>query len=197
MCAITTAALCRTAIADCLTPEQLLALADQVLAVEPHHPRVDRWLLAAIALVESAGYPKAVGDNGRAVGLFQFHVATWRDVWKNELSPPNRTMAIAAMTAAVRYLTIGARRLDRPDHRPWKDWRLAAFHNAGNVKGCNRAYGEKVVRLMKTIQKNRKATSCKPGHSSWKAPASSDPSPRLNPRRRAFSEKAQNENRQS
>lgn len=33
----------------------------------------------AIAKVESSGNTKAVGDNGKAIGIFQIHESCWRD----------------------------------------------------------------------------------------------------------------------
>jgi hypothetical protein len=41
-------------------------------------PSVD-LLLDAIAMVESNGDPHAVGDNGRAIGIYQIHKSYWRD----------------------------------------------------------------------------------------------------------------------
>lgn len=37
-------------------------------------------LLNRIAMVESSGNPHAVGDGGRARGLYQFHARTWQHV---------------------------------------------------------------------------------------------------------------------
>ena len=39
-------------------------------------------VLDAIAIVESAGDPNAIGDNGNAIGLFQI----WESYWTDGLS---------------------------------------------------------------------------------------------------------------
>jgi len=41
---------------------------------------VDSQWLATLAEVESSGNPQAVGDGGKARGLYQMHLATWMDV---------------------------------------------------------------------------------------------------------------------
>ena len=40
---------------------------------------VEGWQVDAVIRIESAGNPKAVGDNGAAIGLGQFHRAAWID----------------------------------------------------------------------------------------------------------------------
>lgn len=39
----------------------------------------EAWQVDAIVNIESAGNPRAIGDNGAARGLGQFHRATWAD----------------------------------------------------------------------------------------------------------------------
>lgn len=41
---------------------------------------VDSQWLDTLAQVESSGNPKAVGDGGKARGLYQMHAGTWMDV---------------------------------------------------------------------------------------------------------------------
>lgn len=43
---------------------------------------VDTHFLNTLAQVESSGNPKAIGDSGKAAGLFQFHKGTWEDTSK-------------------------------------------------------------------------------------------------------------------
>jgi hypothetical protein len=40
---------------------------------------VDGQFLDKLASIESSGNPKAIGDGGRAIGMFQFHKAAWQD----------------------------------------------------------------------------------------------------------------------
>lgn len=40
---------------------------------------VEAWQVDAVIRIESAGRPYAVGDNGAARGLAQFHQAAWQD----------------------------------------------------------------------------------------------------------------------
>lgn len=47
-------------------------------AKTPEKPQVD-LLLDAIARVESNGNPRAVGDSGRALGVYQIHKSYWKD----------------------------------------------------------------------------------------------------------------------
>ncbi len=137
-----------------LKPHELLDLADECLAREPHHPRVTRWLLASIAMRESGGNPKAVGDHGHAVGLFQFHVAAWsescRVSWRGHY--PLRTDATESMIAAIRYLTRGANALDRAYGGGWGPELLATWHNTGHVCKNTGDYGRQVVRIARRLQ---------------------------------------------
>lgn len=50
----------------------LLLLCPSLLAV-------DGRFLDRLATVESSGNPRAIGDGGRAVGLYQFHRSAWED----------------------------------------------------------------------------------------------------------------------
>lgn len=79
-------------------------------------------LLAAIALVESGGNPAAVGDHGRAFGLYQIHAGVVTDVnrhfgttWRHvEVMDPN----IAAKVARAYLEYYGALYLARTGQAP-------------------------------------------------------------------------------
>lgn len=80
-------------------PEQSFTIQSRILAHESYysddadvvsyeiHPRTKSGLmleemnevLDAIAIVESAGDPNAIGDNGNAIGLFQIWESYWKD----------------------------------------------------------------------------------------------------------------------
>ena len=131
-------------------------------ALESEHAPVDAVLntrlLTAIAIVESGGDTQAVGDSGAAVGLFQFHRAAWFDCFQGAACPkgskvsplPLRTNAKASAVAAVRFLRWGERRLVRAG-KPVTIRTLAMFHNAGNVGGLNKVYGERVAKVYARI----------------------------------------------
>ena len=53
-------------------------MASKLMAVGP----VPESWFAAIEGIESGGNPKAVGDGGKARGLFQFHKEAWEDTTK-------------------------------------------------------------------------------------------------------------------
>jgi hypothetical protein len=53
-------------------------MATKLMALDP----VPESWYAAIEGIESGGDPKAVGDGGKARGLFQFHKAAWEDTTK-------------------------------------------------------------------------------------------------------------------
>ena len=59
-----------------------VALSYQLNAMQP-----DEAFVNAVSVVESNNNPKAVGDNGRAVGPFQFWEIAWRDVSENYREP--------------------------------------------------------------------------------------------------------------
>ena len=40
---------------------------------------VEAWQVDTVIRIESAGRPSAIGDNGKAIGLAQFHQAAWQD----------------------------------------------------------------------------------------------------------------------
>ena len=59
-----------------LMPAWVAAASASAATVDPND--IER-LLDAIARIESHGDPKAVGDGGRALGVYQIHRAYWQD----------------------------------------------------------------------------------------------------------------------
>lgn len=109
------------------------------------------WV-AAIILRESSGYPDAVGDKGKAVGLGQFHEGTWREVWRGMCPPSDRTNSMLSARGVVRYMREGERKCVR---RRWSAWfiRLADHHNAGHIHKGSTEYGRSVEGWMLRVRR--------------------------------------------
>lgn len=120
-----------------LTTTQLRELAEVAIAQEKDSP-LSADELVAMCLVESNGDPDAVGDGGKAVGLFQFHTGTWKD---HTHSPLNRRDPFASFVVAIRYAKRGAR-LCATHHVVPTRWVLWRHHNAGNIFTKNYGYSE-------------------------------------------------------
>ena len=92
-------------------------------------------LLDRIAMIESSGRADAVGDGGRARGMFQLHEAAWSDAKKrNPLVGDyvkQSTKAEASRLAAKTYLTILAERFTLKNQRPPTPGELYACYNMG------------------------------------------------------------------
>lgn len=135
-----------TIIATALSIATLNRLADNAIALE-HGSPLTRNELVAMCLVESSGNPSAVGDGGKAVGLFQFHAPTWKDILP---SNPPRTDPLWQFRAAIRYAKRNAalRRGKRLGPTARSLWMA---HNAGNVRGHNTGYADRCERTLKTL----------------------------------------------
>jgi len=134
-----------------MTLPELLALATSTLNSVPHHPAVTPELCAAICWVESSGRPDANGDDGKALGLAQFHLATWvrfRDACHpHAMAPARRTCPDCSMRALVRELSFAAERAARfkPNNAGFVRRFLCRFHNAGTYDDRNTVYCRKVA----------------------------------------------------
>jgi hypothetical protein len=97
-------------------------------------------LLAAFRQIESNGNYKAVGDNGKAWGAYQFHKARW-----NELADPKRYGTAsnqeqdAAMKKAVYRYWRDATKHGAKDILAW----VANWHNLGHGAEQQTAYVQK------------------------------------------------------
>lgn len=134
-----------------LTTTQLRSLADQAIQLEGSSPLTADELVA-MCLVESGGNPNAVGDGGRAVGLFQFHPGTWRDMTNNKV---NRHNLLWNFMAAIRYAKRGEMlwlksRWCQPG-KPCPRVTLWMHHNSGNVRGANTSYARKCEAQLKAL----------------------------------------------
>lgn len=92
-------------------------------------------LLDAIAQVESSGNAKAIGDGGKAVGMFQLHRAAWEDarrqcprIGEHQLGALD---PVRSRLAAESYLTILAARFHRATHHKPTPGELYACYNVG------------------------------------------------------------------
>lgn len=113
-------------------------------------------LLDAIAFVESNGNPRAVGDGGKAIGMYQLHEIYVKDV--NRLltlhtnytgatffKPGDRWNALKSRQMVLIYTSYYGRGLTVED--------MARIHNGGPrgyLKPSTKAYGQKVLRIMET-----------------------------------------------
>lgn len=127
----------KTAKRPLLTTTQLRELAEAAIRQEGDSP-LSRDELVAMCLVESNGNPDAVGDGGKAVGLFQFHAGTWKD---HTHSPLSRRDPFASFVVAIRYAKRGARLCATHQVAPTR-WVLWRHHNAGNIFTKNFGYSE-------------------------------------------------------
>src|SRR5687768_7881852 len=51
----------------------------QAKATHPYPQSVEK--MYSVMMCESSGNPNAVGDRGKARGLFQYHAGTWNGAW--------------------------------------------------------------------------------------------------------------------
>jgi hypothetical protein len=103
-------------------------------------------LLDAIAHVESNGDPHAVGDNGRALGMYQIHRAYWKDGtrflgvdWAYEQAR-DPLKARRVVRAYLLHYGRGKSLLD-----------MARIHNGGprgHRKRATRAYARKIAEVL-------------------------------------------------
>jgi hypothetical protein len=111
----------------------------------PQEDPMDR-LLDAIAVVESRDNPAAVGDHGRAVGVYQIHRFYWADgtellgvTWKyREARDPQKARQV--VRAYLSYYGRGKSLLD-----------MARIHNGGpkgHAKAATLAYARKIERVL-------------------------------------------------
>ena len=87
-------------------------------------------LLAAIATVESGGDPSAVGDGGKAIGIFQIHRGYWQDAVAFDKTLGGKYEDCFNPAYARRVVTAYLRRY-APKGATLED--LARLHNGG----CN------------------------------------------------------------
>jgi hypothetical protein len=119
-------------------------LMPRTAAVAQEDP-MDR-LLDAIAVVESRANPAAVGDGGRALGVYQIHRSYWADgtellgvTWKyREARDPRKARQV--VRAYLSYYGRGKSLLE-----------IARIHNGGprgHMKAATLAYAHKIRRVL-------------------------------------------------
>ncbi len=111
----------------------------------PQNDPMDR-LLDAIAVVESGDNPGAVGDHGRALGVYQIHRSYWTEgtqilgvTWKyQDARDPQKARQV--VRAYLSYYGRGKSLLD-----------MARIHNGGprgDEKGATLAYARKIEQVL-------------------------------------------------
>ena len=115
-------------------------------------------LLDAIAEVESANDPNAVGDGGRAVGLYQIHPVYVEDV--------NRIIGTQKYRLSDRANPITSAKMVRIYLSHYGNGKsvgeLARIHNggpAGYKKECTKRYGQRIAALMQAKRNQRTGNS--------------------------------------
>lgn len=107
----------------------------------------------AIAWQESRGDPHAVGDGGRAIGLYQIHRAYWQDgtrilgVSWPYADARDPVKALAVVRAYTQHYA-------QHHRRPWNAETIARIHNGGPMGWKKRAtlkYWTKVKAQMRCI----------------------------------------------
>jgi len=113
-------------------------------------PPSDR-LLDAIAKVESDHNPDAVGDGGKAIGMFQIHRVYWQDAVQHDPSIGGRYEdcydPVYARRIVIAYM-------DRYAPANASDETLARIHNGGprgHKKAATNKYWDKVKKEMKRL----------------------------------------------
>jgi len=141
-----------------LSVERMLEMADAALSLEGGQRGIDRYWLVALALHESSGYSRAVGDGGKAVGLHQFHLGAWTDCWGDAGMYP-RTDPVASFRAAIRY----ARKMPRSPQQ-WYPRRVRAMrsshHHLGHVDLDDKVYISGVERKYQQLVKQYGGVGC-------------------------------------
>lgn len=99
---------------------------------------VEAWQVDAVIRIESAGKPGAIGDNGAARGLAQFHSAAWADCSQVRAARGLPTYPysqafnpIAARAYLATWLAYLADRFARATGRQATTADLYAMHNLG------------------------------------------------------------------
>jgi hypothetical protein len=130
--------------------------ATSCLALNPQPSTPDSRWLDAVALVESSNNSSAIGDGGRARGVFQFH----RDAWEvaRRLNPAvveyvtGSTNAAQSRLAAAAYLTWLRQRFAANGVTMPTDAQLYAAYNCG-FAGFKVKYKFDVARTPKSTQR--------------------------------------------
>lgn len=99
------------------------------------HPVVTETFLDSVAMIESSGRAGAIGDGGKARGMFQFWPGSWEDARiVNPLIGDYQTGSVdpvRARLAARTYLTILAVRYQKRASRSPSPQELYAMYNIG------------------------------------------------------------------
>jgi len=136
-----------------LSAKIALRLAGEAIELEGGSPLTPKQLVA-MALQESSLVPDAIGDHGKAVGLFQFHKGTWADHTNG--TGWQREMPLESFRVAIRYAKRGSRLLARsPNQQDRRVERLWSHHNVGNIRKVNERYVNAVYKRYSDLNAGR------------------------------------------
>lgn len=106
-------------------------------------------LLNAISKVESNNNPNAVGDNGKAIGIYQIHLSYWKDAIEHDPSIGG-SYEDCKNPEYARKIVIAY--MDRYAPKNASDETLARIHNGGPMgykKASTKKYWNKVKKELK------------------------------------------------
>jgi hypothetical protein len=125
---------------------EVLTLAKKVLKAAPHHPEITPELILAFAKVESSCNPRAIGDNGQARGLFQFHKLRWDEFSsKNDYYTADSEVQIQVMVKALNHYYKKKKAATCPI--VW----AGTYHNNGHGKVKATDYTRKLKKTLDTV----------------------------------------------
>lgn len=125
---------------------EIFNLSRKILAKTPHNKEITPELLVAFAKVESSCNSKAIGDKGKARGLFQFHKARWDEFSdKNDYYTANDEAQIRVMIKALNNYY--KKKKDNVCPIIW----AGTFHNNGHGKIMPTPYTSKLKKTLNTI----------------------------------------------
>jgi len=117
---------------------------------------VTEKFLDSVAMIESSGNPNAVGDGGKAVGLFQLHRAAWNEARSvDQTIPPYEAGAKSgnvSRRAARAYFNILTSRFQRATGTPPTPGQLYAAYNIGLSRFLSK-YGGDISKCPATTQR--------------------------------------------
>ncbi len=117
------------------------------------HTKEGQQFLAVLAEIESGNNPKAVGDNGKAIGLYQIHRAYWTDATqygKVSWDYPQ----VAYDPAKSKQVVIWY--LSRYAPKAWTPEILARIHNGGPRGYKTKATDKYIEKFYKKIERKKK-----------------------------------------
>ena len=115
-------------------------------------------LALAVAKKESNLNPKAIGDGGKAVGMFQLHTGAAADT-----DTTNRLDPIQNIEGGIKYLSILNKKYDGDVHKILTAYNGGMEHvDAGTVSPEARAYADEIIKSLSALPPVKKETAQTP-----------------------------------